>query len=125
MYATSYICFIIRINFSLLPLQVELWLETLHNRRVEVTALFTRAKKELDNSLYLTRNDDELIELGALISEKKNNLMHLDSLGSSIPSVEELLNTLIKLKYEADGISQRCIEIAKTQQVNNCLILLI
>ena len=106
----------------MISLQVEHWLETLHNRRVEVTALFTRAKKELDNYLYLTRNDDELIKLGALIAEKKNNLMHLDNLGSSIPSVEELLSTLIQLKYEADGISQRCIEIAKSQQVNIYLI---
>ena len=101
---------------------MELWLETLHNRRVQVTALFTKAKKELDNYLYLSSNDDELIKLGALISEKKNNLLHLDHLGSSIPSVEELLNTLIQLKHEADGISERCIEIARTQQVNIYLI---
>ena len=107
---------------TMIPLQVELWLETLHNRRVEVTVLFTRAKKELDQYYHLTRNDDELIKLGALIAQKKDFLMHLDSLGSSIPSVEELLNTLIQMKYEADGISQRCIEIAKTQQVNFFLI---
>ena len=79
----------------------------------------------MDNYLYLTRNDDELIKLGALIAEKKSSLMHLDNLGSSISSVEELLSTLIQLKYEADGISQRCIEIAKSQQVNIYLLYII
>ena len=97
--------------------QVEIWLETLHNRRVEVTRLYTNAKSQLDHYLYLSRNDDELIRLEALICERKNTLVHLDNLGSSISSVEELLNSLIQMKYEADGISGRCIELAKTQQV--------
>ena len=79
--------------------------------------MFTNTKKELDQYLYLSRNDDELVRLEALIAEKKNNLMHLENLGSSVSSAEGLLNSFIQLKYEADGISERCIELAKDQQV--------
>ena len=82
-----------------------------------MTTLLANTKKELDQCLYLSRNDDELDRLEALISEKKNNLVHLDNLGTSTSSTEELLNSLIQLKYEADGISGRCIELAKDQQV--------
>ena len=84
---------------------------------MEVTTLLTNTKKQLDQYLYLSRNDNELVQLEALIAEKKNNLLHLDNLGSSVSSAEDLLNSLIQLKCEADGISERCIELAKDQQV--------
>ena len=106
--------------------QVELWLESLHNRRVEVTLLFTRTKCELDHYVCLSRNEDELIRLENIIADKKNSLMRLNQLGSSHSSVEEMLNSLMQRKYEADGISERCIELAKTQQVRviyNCLLI--
>ena len=82
-----------------------------------MTTLLANTKKQLDQYLYLSRNDDELDRLEALINEKKANLVHLDNLGTSTSSAEELLNSLIQLKYEADGISERCIELAKDQQV--------
>ena len=82
-----------------------------------MTTLLTNTKKQLDQYLYLSRNDNELVQLEALIAEKKNNLLHLDNLGSSVSSAEDLLNSLIQLKCEADGISERCIELAKDQQV--------
>ena len=82
-----------------------------------MTTLLTNTKKQLDQYLYLSRNDNELVQLEALIAEKKNNLLHLDNLGSSVSSAEDLLNCLIQLKCEADGISERCIELAKDQQV--------
>ena len=82
-----------------------------------MTTLLTNTKKQLDQYLYLSRNDNELVQLEALIAEKKNSLLHLDNLGSSVSSAEDLLNSLIQLKCEADGISERCIELAKDQQV--------
>ena len=82
-----------------------------------MTTLLTNTKKQLDQYLYLSRNDNELVQLEALIAEKKNNLLRLDNLGSSVSSAEDLLNSLIQLKCEADGISERCIELAKDQQV--------
>lgn len=82
-----------------------------------MTTLLANTKKQLDQYLYLSRNDDELDRLEALISEKKTNLVHLDNLGTSTSSADELLNSLIQLKYEADGISERCIALAKDQQV--------
>ena len=90
-----------------------------------MTTLLANTKKQLDQYLYLSRNDDELDKLEKLISEKKNSLMHLDNLGSSVSSAESLLNSLIQLKCEADGISERCIALAKDQQVRNVLCSLV
>ena len=86
-----------------------------------MTTLLANTKKQLDQYLYLSRNDGELDRLEALISEKKSGLMHLNNLGSSVATAEDLLNSLIQLKYEADGISERCIALAKDQQVSKSL----
>ena len=90
-----------------------------------MTTLLANTKKQLDQYLYLSRNDDELDKLEKLISEKKNRLMHLDNLGSSVSSAESLLNSLIQLKCEADSISERCIALAKDQQVRNVICSLV
>ena len=86
-----------------------------------MTTLLANTRKQLDQYLYQSRNDDELDKLEKLISEKKNSLMHLDNLGSSVPSAESLVNSLIQLKCEADSISERCIALAKDQQVRHIL----
>ena len=86
-----------------------------------MTKLLANTKKQLDQYLYLSRNDDELERLEKLILEKKNSLMHLNNLGSSVSSAEALLNSLIQLKCEADSISERCIALAKDQQVSHIL----
>ena len=103
--------------------KVEHWLEELHNRRVEVTKMFTVSKNSLQQGLYLARYDDELLKLESLISEKKNQLQHCNSYGSSSSSAEDLLQSLFLLKQEADGISERCIDIAKHIEVRITCIL--
>ena len=97
--------------------KVEHWLEELHNRRVEVTQMFTVAKNSLQQGLHLARYDDELSSLESLISEKRNQLQHCNSYGSSSSSAEDLLQSLFLLKQEADGISEQCINIAKHIEV--------
>ena len=103
--------------------KVEHWLEELHNRRVEVTKMFTVSKNSLQQGLYLARYDDELLKLESLISEKKNQLQHCNGYGSSSSSAEDLLQSLFLLKQEADGISERCIDIAKHIEVRITCIL--
>ena len=61
-----------------------------------MTKLLANTKKQLDQYLYLSRNDDELEKLERLISEKKNSLMHLDNLGSSVSSSESLNCNVVK-----------------------------
>ena len=79
--------------------------------------MFTVAKNSLQQGLHLARHDDELNRLETLILEKKNQLQHCKSYGSSSSSAEDLLQSLFLLKQEADGISEKCINIAKHVEV--------
>ena len=103
--------------------KVEHWLEKLHDRRIEVTKMFTVAKNSLQQGLHLARYDDELLRLESLILEKRNQLQHCNSYGSSSSSAEDLLQSLFLLKQEADGISEQCINIAKHIEVRITCIL--
>ena len=94
-------------------------MEALHDRRVKVTKIYQNVKDSLTQNIRQSQTEDELKQLGSIIAERKNDLAKLNSLGSSQSDVESLIKELVFLKDEAENISKRCIEIAKTLPVRN------
>ncbi len=97
-------CFLARIAF--ISAQVELWLEELHDRRVQTTARFEARLRELQ--ALLDDTSDLIEQLEELIAAKKAALSGKRALGSSVTSCDQLIKETVILQSEAQEIGEQC-----------------
>ena len=103
----------IRRSVSLAIEQVELWLESLHDRRVEVTAMLTKRKRQLEQSKSDCRGLTRLRELESILANKKESLINTHDLGSNAVNADSLLQDNLRLQDEAAGYSEECLQYIK------------
>ncbi|KAL0100113.1 hypothetical protein PUN28_019517 [Cardiocondyla obscurior] len=98
-------------------LQVEKWLEELHDRRQLIEASFRSRKTQLEQCLALALLATDLRDLEELLNDRIVALEGSCSLlGDSVSSVELLLCELKKLQDEAKEFQDRAIKITKSTE---------
>ncbi|XP_043525681.1 uncharacterized protein LOC122536948 isoform X2 [Frieseomelitta varia] len=98
-------------------LQVEKWLEELHDRRRLIEASFRSRKTQLEQCLALALLATDLRDLEEILNDRIAALSSsCDQLGDSASSAELLLFELKKLQAEAKEFQDRSIKITKSTE---------
>ncbi len=93
--------------------QVELWLEELHDRRVESTRLYERCLRQLElleTSSPRGKTDSPQRQLGQIseeLSAKEAEVSGLSDLGSSLSSCDRLMREVVAKQAEVQEIADR------------------
>ncbi|XP_039306302.1 uncharacterized protein LOC105193639 isoform X2 [Solenopsis invicta] len=98
-------------------LQVEKWLEELHDRRRVIEACFRSRKTQLEQCLALALLATDLRDLEEILNDRIATLENsCDQLGNSASSAELLLFELKKLQTEAKDFQDKAIKITKSTE---------
>ncbi|XP_057334956.1 titin isoform X6 [Microplitis mediator] len=98
-------------------LQVEKWLEELHDQRTRIELSFTNRKTQLEQCLALALLATDLRDLEEIINDRMAALRaSSDQLGDSSSSAGLLLFELKKLQLDAKELQERSLKITKSTE---------
>ena len=97
-------------NWHSITYQVSIWLEQLHDRRVEVTDMFNKMKDHLRKKMKSIQIVANIDHLSQQVEKKLEQLMNIDSLGKSADESYELLRETLEIEWEAHEISEQCLK---------------
>ncbi len=91
-------------------------LESLHDRRVFVTSIFQRSINDAKSRLNNVGLKNEIDVIRRLVADKTDSLRRQNDVGTSVDSVDNLLQTTLEIQREASAVENRCVECVKASE---------